>query len=83
MQQLFWQWTVRHSGDVTGPSGLSLLQEGVDAWDACPIQDLRVWNLVLPLNMEESAETAQVEVVELFGVYAVHREKRSSVRASQ
>ena len=60
-----------HSGDMSGPSGLSFLQEGVDAGDAGPFQDPRVWNFVLPLNMEESAEAAQVEVVELFGVSAV------------
>ena len=56
---------------MSGPSGLSFLQEGVDAGDVGPFQDLCVWNLVLPLNIEGSAEEAQVEVVELFGVPAV------------
>ena len=43
----------------------------MDPGDAGPFQDLCVWNLVLPLNIEGSADAAQVELVELFGVSAV------------
>ena len=44
----------------------------MDAWDACSPQDFCVGDLVLPPDVEESAEAAQVEVVELLGVSAVH-----------
>ena len=78
----FWQSTVRHPGDASGPSGVSFLQEGVDPGDAGPFQDLRVWNLVLPLNMEEFTEADQVEVIELFGVSVVDSPGLASVGES-
>ena len=55
----------------TGPD-LGLLQERVDAWDAGLPQDFSVRHLVLPLDVKESAETAQVKMVELFGVPTIH-----------
>lgn len=57
--------------DVTSPSDLSFLEEGVDPENAGLLQDLFVRDLVLPPDVEESMETAPVEMVELFGVSAV------------
>ena len=54
----------------------------MDTGDAGPFQDLCVWDLVLPLNMEDSAEEAQVEVVELFSVYAVDSSGLAGVEES-
>ena len=50
---------------------MNLLEEGVDTGKASPLQDLRVGDFVLPPDAKESAEAAQVEVVQLFGMSAV------------
>ena len=54
------------------PSDLGLLQERVNVWDASLPQDLCVRYLVLPLDVKDSVETAQVEMVGLFRLPAIH-----------
>ena len=49
IHQLFWDAFIRHSSNVTGPSYLGLLQQGVDAWDLCSCEDFTIWNFVLPV----------------------------------
>ena len=48
-----------------------LLQEGVYAGELRTFQDLCVRDLILPTNMEETTEAAEVEVVQLLGMPAV------------
>lgn len=50
---------------MAGPPGLGFLQESVDPAEAGSFQDPRVGDFVLPPDVEESAETAHEEVVEL------------------
>ena len=51
------------------PPNLDFLQEGVDSAKAISFQNLR--DFVLPSDLEKSAETSHVEVVELSSVSAV------------
>ena len=54
---------------MTCPPYLDFLQVAVDSAKASSFQNLR--DFVLPSDVERSAETAHVEVVELFSVSAV------------
>ena len=47
------------------PSQLGLVHGGDGAWDICLLQNLRVGDLVLPADVEEAAETPEMEVVNL------------------
>ena len=54
---------------MTCPPNLDFLQVAVDSAKASSFQNLR--DFVLPSDVERSAETAHVEVVELFSMSAV------------
>ncbi|VDL90974.1 unnamed protein product [Schistocephalus solidus] len=53
---------------VTASSQLHLSQHGVDAEDSSPLQDFRVRDLVLPSQLQYSAEEAEMEVIQLPGM---------------
>ena len=53
------------------PSGLGFLKERMATGDPSPLQDLRVQDFVLPPDVSESAEAAQVKMIDLFGVAVV------------
>ena len=52
-------------GDVACPSQLGLPHGGNGTGDVCLLQHLRVWNIDLPADVKEVAETPEMEVVDL------------------
>ena len=42
--------------EVDCPSKLVLHEDGVDAWQLSTSKNFRVWNLVLPLDVQETTE---------------------------
>ena len=57
---------------MSRPSCLGFLEEGGNAVDVGPFQNLCVGYLVLPPDVQKSAETAQVKMVQLAGMSPVH-----------
>ncbi|VDL93800.1 unnamed protein product [Schistocephalus solidus] len=53
---------------VAAPSQLHLPQHGVDAEVSGPLQDFRVWDHVLPSQLQYSAEAAEMEVIKIPGL---------------
>ncbi|VDM03463.1 unnamed protein product [Schistocephalus solidus] len=53
---------------VAAPSQLHLPQYGVDAEDSGPLQDLHVRDPVLPSQLQYSAKTAEMNVIQLPGL---------------
>uniref|UniRef100_A0A183TQ85 TMEM132 domain-containing protein n=1 Tax=Schistocephalus solidus TaxID=70667 RepID=A0A183TQ85_SCHSO len=50
---------------------LHLPQHGVDAEDSGPLQDFRVWDPVLPSQLQYSAEATEMKVIQLPGLVRV------------
>ncbi|VDL91933.1 unnamed protein product [Schistocephalus solidus] len=46
-------------------------QQGVDAEDSGPLQDFRVRDPILPSQLQYSAETAEMEVIQIPGLVRV------------
>ena len=44
----------------------SELEHGTDALHLSPVEDLCVWNLVLPFDVEQPPEASHMEGIELF-----------------
>ena len=63
---------VCHAADMTSPSQLGALEDGVDALHLSPVEDLGVRDLFLPSDVEQPPETSHVKRVELLCVPAVN-----------
>ena len=57
------QAMVPHSGDMPSPSRLWLQQHGQYASNFCPIRDLSIGEVVIPINVEDGAETGLMEAI--------------------
>ena len=57
---------------MTSPSQLGALEDGIDALHFSPAEDLCVWDLVMPLDVEQSPKASHVEAIELFCMAAIH-----------
>ncbi|BHF63843.1 hypothetical protein SprV_0200683800 [Sparganum proliferum] len=53
-------------------SQLQLPQHGVDAEDSDPFRDHRIWDPLLPSQLQYSADAAEMEVIQLPGLIGVH-----------
>ena len=56
---------------MAGPSKLVSEQDGMYAFHFCALKHFGVWDLVLPLDMEQAPEAAHVEGIQLLNVAAV------------
>ena len=54
---------VWHSGNVPCPASLRLAHDGDDAWGSCSLQNFSVWDHVLPANVENTAEAAEMKLL--------------------
>ena len=72
VEELLGDAIVRHTGDVTWPSKLSLARNGGDAGEVCPLQNLCIGDFVLPADVKKVAEASEMEVVEDLFMPSVH-----------
>jgi len=65
IEELLWDTVVSHTGDMARPPQLSLAHDSDDAGDVRLLQNPSVGDFVLPADVQEVAETSEVEVVDL------------------
>ena len=80
MEQLFWESAVVHTGDMSCPAKLCLVQHGFNASELSPAKDLLVWHMVLPADTENFAKAAQVELVQFLGMPPVASSSLAAVQ---
>ena len=68
---LFWKMAVLHSHHVASPSELGLHDQDLNTWHAGTAKYLLVGDSVLPVNAQEPAEAAEVELVQFLEVSSV------------
>ena len=57
-----------HSGHMASPSQLGLSKQGGDARQIGLAEDFRIRNSVLPLDLQQFSQTAQMEMVQFSGM---------------
>ena len=72
VEDLFRKSVVRHPHNMTCPSCLGPEKHGMYRLGAGLLKDFSVGYFVLPLDVEEFAQAAHMEVVELSGMTSVH-----------
>ena len=66
VQQLLGYPAAWHTTNVSCPSSLSFAHGGNDSVEVCSLQNLGVRNLVLPIDVENVAETPEMELLKKF-----------------
>ena len=65
IEEILWDATFFHSHDVSEPTHASLFENGVHAGDSSSLHDSRVWHFILPADVQDAAESAHVESIQL------------------